>query len=282
MANVKNLIEKTFQIEGGLSIDNDDKGGFTYLGVAYLKHPKLKVFDSIFPIVIKKLKEYNITKTVTQLKVIGTSKGEKINLTKTQLKEITKELSAKTSITNEIKQFYKTQFWDINSFDDFVSQSLAENVFDFGVNVGPIYAAKKLQKIVGTLVDGKIGPNSIYAINSATISNNFLLNLDFSIVKINHYLNICIKTPTNKKYLHGWLNRTFEIFEEIYTMDDIQKLLKETSADGLIGRNQKGFGAYIGKKNFDKLVKFVKIYELNTNYKQNKNIDILVQGLSSI
>jgi lysozyme family protein len=39
-------------------------------------------------------------------------------------------------------------------------------VFDFGVNAGPVRAAKYLQMMVGAIVDGKIGPNTLGKVKS--------------------------------------------------------------------------------------------------------------------
>ena len=45
------------------------------------------------------------------------------------------------------------------------TQRLALCIFDFGVNAGTGRAAKFIQKIVGTAVDGGIGPNSLKKID---------------------------------------------------------------------------------------------------------------------
>lgn len=284
MANIKDNIMKTFLREGEISLDNNDKGGFTYLGIAYNSNKtRFPIFEQILTETVSFLTKQGYKLTKLDLQNLGTSKGKTISISDYDKVLLNKHL-AKQNYSKEIEKFYKKEYWDVNRIDDIISQTTSENFFDFGVNAGTSTAAKKMQQILDINVDGNFGNNSIYAINSAIVTNNFLLNLDFSIEKLKHYYNICkAPTSTNRKYLHGWLNRTFEIFEGIYTIDDIQTLIKNTSSDGLIGlNNRKGFGAYIGQKNFNNLVKFIKVYEENEKYKSSKNIEVLLKSLSSL
>lgn len=68
------------------------------------------------------------------------------------------------SITgSEIKAIYKRNYWN-RVRGDGLPAGLDYAVFDFGVNSGPTRAAKFLQRIVGTTVDGTIGPMTLKAV----------------------------------------------------------------------------------------------------------------------
>tara|TARA_R110002096_G_scaffold64854_3_gene157881 strand:+ start:1198 stop:1797 length:600 start_codon:yes stop_codon:yes gene_type:complete len=65
----------------------------------------------------------------------------------------------------DVKPIYEENYWNKIKGDD-LPQGLDLCIFDFGVNAGPSRAAKMIQKMAGTTVDGGIGPNSIKAINA--------------------------------------------------------------------------------------------------------------------
>ena len=67
----------------------------------------------------------------------------------------------------DVAPIYKTEYWD-RVKGDALHPALALCIFDFGVNAGTGRAAKMIQKIVGTAVDGGIGPNSLKKIESYT------------------------------------------------------------------------------------------------------------------
>ena len=60
----------------------------------------------------------------------------------------------------DVAPIYKKGYWDKMKGDD-LPNGLDLCVFDFGVNAGPGRAAKFLQKMIGTTVDGGIGPNTL-------------------------------------------------------------------------------------------------------------------------
>ena len=64
----------------------------------------------------------------------------------------------------DVAPIYKTEYWDRVKGDD-LHLALALCIFDFGVNAVTGRAAKFIQKIVGTAVDGGIGPNSLKKID---------------------------------------------------------------------------------------------------------------------
>lgn len=106
-----------------------------------------------------------------------------------------------------VKQFYKANFWDPLRLDDVMSQSIARSIFDFGVNAGTGTAAKLAQVVVGVTPDGKIGPQSLAALN---LADPDLFAARYTIAKMARYRDIVVRDRTQQKFLLGWLNRTLK------------------------------------------------------------------------
>ena len=66
---------------------------------------------------------------------------------------------------DDVAPIYKKNYWDRLKCDD-LPDGLDLCVFDFGVNAGPGRSAKYLQKMIGTTVDGGIGPNTLRAVHN--------------------------------------------------------------------------------------------------------------------
>lgn len=77
--------------------------------------------------------------------------------------------SVKHIMEGEIAAIYLNRYWDAVSADD-LPAGLDYAMFDFAVNSGTKRAAQYLQRIVGVLDDGKIGPKTLAAVrqHSAT------------------------------------------------------------------------------------------------------------------
>lgn len=279
MAKAHEPIKLTFLREGELSIDNSDTGGFTYLGIAYNKNKNFTVINEILEFVGKELIKLGIIKSVDELRNLGTPKGKPISISNTVL-NILNSLLRKNKYENKLIEYYKKQYWDVNKCDDISSQTLAEELFDFGVNAGPGTAAKILQRLVDVKDDGNLGEMSLYAINCAICFDLFSLQLNFALEKIKHYHRIS-KAPgsENRKYIHGWLNRTYEIFDGFYEMDDLKRIVQKTSSDGKTGpKNMRGLKLYL-EEDYNNLLRFIKIYDANIAYKTNKNMNALISAL---
>ena len=279
MAKAHEPIKLTFLREGELSIDNSDTGGFTYLGIAYNKNKSFTVINEILEFVGNELIKLGIIKSIDELRNLGTPKGKPISISDTVL-NILNNLLRKNKYENKLIEYYKKQYWDVNKCDDISSQTLAEELFDFGVNAGPETAAKILQRLVDVKDDGNLGEMSLYAINCAICFDLFSLQLNFALEKIKHYHRIS-KAPgsENRKYIHGWLNRTYEIFNGFYEMDDLKRIVQKTSSDGKTGpKNMRGLKLYL-EEDYNNLLRFIKIYDVNIAYKTNKNMNALISAL---
>ena len=63
----------------------------------------------------------------------------------------------------DVAPIYRKNYWDRMKCDD-LPTGLDLCVFDFGVNAGTGRSAKYLQRMIGTTVDGGIGPNTLRAV----------------------------------------------------------------------------------------------------------------------
>jgi lysozyme family protein len=111
------------------------------------------------------------------------------------------------SATPLVREFYKTNFWDRIRGDDIANQSIAETIFNFGVNTGVGVAVKLAQLIVGVTPDGAIGAKTVERLNICT-AEKFLPA--YALAKIQRYVNICMKDRSQSKFLLGWCRRSLE------------------------------------------------------------------------
>ena len=101
--------------------------------------------------------------------------------------------------------FYRQNFWNSIRGNEIVSDLIATTIFDFGVNAGVGTATKLAQAVVGTTPDGKIGPQTLAALNAAD-PETFLLT--YALAKIARYRDIVTRDRSQEKFLLGWINRT--------------------------------------------------------------------------
>lgn len=85
---------------------------------------------------------------------------------------VTERVARANGYTGDMRQFpvelakdiYRREYWDAVRADE-LPVALRYAVFDGAVNSGVTQAAKWLQRAVGTVVDGKIGPQTLLAAN---------------------------------------------------------------------------------------------------------------------
>ena len=71
----------------------------------------------------------------------------------------------KDLVREDVGPIYKKNYWDRMKCDD-VPAGLDLCLFDFGVNAGTGRSAKYLQRMIGTVADGGIGPNTLKALGN--------------------------------------------------------------------------------------------------------------------
>jgi lysozyme family protein len=175
MAEFDSAFAKTMKAEGGYVNDPQDPGGETYKGIARKMNSK---WDGWILVDLAK-KEANFPAN----------------------------LDGNIQLQEKIRNFYEVNYWDKIRGDDISNQHIAECIFDFAVNAGPITSAKLAQTTVGTEPDGTIGPVTLEKIN-ADDPRGFISV--FSLHKIARYVNICDKRPESRKFFYGWVKRSLE------------------------------------------------------------------------
>jgi lysozyme family protein len=107
----------------------------------------------------------------------------------------------------EARETYFKKYVVGPGFDKITDPKLQHQLVDFGVNSGPFVAVQRLQEALHVPTDGKLGPKTLDALAKADSRaiNNALVE---SRVKL--LCKICVKNPSQLKFLSGWVNRAFE------------------------------------------------------------------------
>lgn len=186
MGNYLQAYAEVMNIEGGWSNDVEDRGGETWKGISRRNWPKWSgwmIIDSA-----------------------GLKPGFPMNL------------DNNLELENEVKTFYRANFWEVNRLTEIKDQSIAIELFDTGVNMSTGKAAVFLQDSLNTLnrqgksyrdipLDGKIGPVTISLTNTHK-DPEALYNI-LNIYQGARYIEICKKDPSQEKFMYGWLKRAY-------------------------------------------------------------------------
>ena len=109
----------------------------------------------------------------------------------------------------DVAPIYKKSYWDKMKGDDLPS-GLDLCVFDFGINAGPGRAAKFLQKMIGTTVDGGIGPMTLAKVNEFVGDNGLAESIkQYQSARQEYYENLSTFATFGK----GWTRRVNETTE---------------------------------------------------------------------
>ena len=84
-----------------------------------------------------------------------------------------------------------------------------EAVCDFGVHSGPQEAIRLFQRLLGVHVDGKIGPATLAAANSA--SNKQLILRTYERERCLYLVRQCQANPQKLRFLAGWIARVLSL-----------------------------------------------------------------------
>ena len=98
---------------------------------------------------------------------------------------------------------YKKNYWDAVS-GDLLPSGLDYAAFDFAINAGPAASRKMIQRALGVVADGAIGPNTLKAINEADAKE---LIQKFSDAKTTFYKGL----GNFNVYGTGWLKRVADV-----------------------------------------------------------------------
>lgn len=105
----------------------------------------------------------------------------------------------------DVKPIYKQNYWNVIKGDMIQNQAIAEFITDFVVNSGGSGSnIKSIQRILGTVQDGRIGSNTINAINR---QNPKILFLKLFAFRMSFYKKIVLRNNSQQRFLKGWINR---------------------------------------------------------------------------
>ncbi|WP_299734029.1 glycosyl hydrolase 108 family protein [uncultured Endozoicomonas sp.] len=124
------------------------------------------------------------------------------------------ELDIKALTVEQAKAIYFDDYWLLSRADDMPSY-MGMAIFDTAVNMGNRTAAKLLQRAAGVLDDGIIGPKTLAAVYKH--SPEYLLPQFLSYRALRyHELADEPDEEHNKRFIRGWLKRTFELQQRLY------------------------------------------------------------------
>lgn len=186
MADFKKVYEKVRGNEGYYSNRPNDRGGETYAGISRRFNPDWEGWA-----------------------LIDDYKNRFGKIKHNQKLDI-------SGLHDLVVERYRKNYWGDMHGDRIVSFGIAANLFDFYINTER-GASESIQRALRKLnfdvtVDGKIGPRTINAINTA---NPVLLNQRFNEERRRHYNEEAIKDPTQVEHLAGWLARV-QRFEKLW------------------------------------------------------------------
>lgn len=105
---------------------------------------------------------------------------------------------------------YYSDYWLANKCH-LMPEYIALMVFDTAVNQGGNFARKTLQHALGVKADGIIGGMTLAALQEAS---SLKLLTDYVHLRLLRYSQLAHKKPNQTKFLAGWVNRTFAVFEQ--------------------------------------------------------------------
>lgn len=169
MNNFEIALQKTLKWEGGYQAHSNDPGNFNSAG---------ELIGTNFGISAPVLEAYMATRPT---------------------KEDMQNLSLKTAA-----EIYRRDYWSAIRGDDIQDADLAALLFDMAVNHGPASALRTVQRAIGVKHDGKIGPVTIAALNSAQARSLITKVID---ERIKLYQRIIARRPAMKVFSPGWIKR---------------------------------------------------------------------------
>ena len=188
MADFNEAYSLTAAHEGGYVDDPIDRGGETYRGISRVQHP-------------------------------GWSGWKRVDSHK-QRAGFPASLDADSTLTANVKSFYKRNYWDRFLGDQVPDQKVANELFDTGVKMEVRRAVRFLQTALNQLnrnqasykdlvIDGWLGQGSLKALKQYLKQDrrpDILLKM-LNIQQGARYMEIMANDPAQEKYARGWLKR---------------------------------------------------------------------------
>lgn len=156
---------------------NETESGYTFMGIYQTAHPTWTGWN----IVRQKLQQYN---------------GDR--------KLVSSMLFDNELMREYVEYFYKRNFWDRAKLDSVNSQHISNEIFIFGVVADMPPSIRKAQEIVGVVVDGVVGSNTLKSINAF---DEKVFDVKFDEKEIEYFRAIVKHNPQKARFLEGWINR---------------------------------------------------------------------------
>lgn len=169
MADFLTAFELTSKWEGGYSNNSLDAGKETYAGISRVNHGNWAGWFIV-----------DKNKPLKQGQVIKDDR-----------------------LSGMIQAFYLDQYWYKIKGDKLSNQSIANMLYDWTINSG-YHAVKAIQKIIGSVPDGVVGPITTLLINKGDQEDIFNRLKD---ARIKFYQDIVTRNESQRVFLNGWLNR---------------------------------------------------------------------------
>lgn len=158
---------------------NKGENGLTYYGIYESAHPKWRGWDRV--------KDY-----------LDRSGGD--------IDVASARAYSDKNIEAIVYYFYYVNYWTPLKLDKIKSQKIAEEMFFFYVNIGnKKKVVRYAQSIVGEVVDGAIGKNTIRSLNNF---DEEIFDKEYDGKEISHYKRLVRYNPKRFGiFLKGWINR---------------------------------------------------------------------------
>jgi len=137
-----------------------------------------------------------------------------LGVTKRVYEEFGGTKNMKDLTVEDVAPIYKKGYWDKMKCDQ-IPAGLDLCVFDFGVNAGTGRSAKYLQRMIGTVADGGIGPNTLKALDAYIDANGVEGAIkNFQEARQGYYESL----STFETFGRGWTRRVTETTELALSM----------------------------------------------------------------
>lgn len=119
---------------------------------------------------------------------------------------------------DEAEKIYELKYWNVMRLDRIRNAKIALILFDFGVNAGPATSIRLLQSVLNEsfseklAVDGVLGNSTdvcVATANPAKLTRKLIQGIQ------KHYVNICLRNPSQMEFLAGWMNRSFALSDAV-------------------------------------------------------------------
>jgi len=128
-------------------------------------------------------------------------------------------------------EIYAGLYWKPLRLDDIAaaSKSLADRIFDYGVNAGITRVAREFQGLLNVLnnkasiypdveEDGYLGNKTIEALDAFVVERRDaglnLLSETMNGLRMSFYVDLAKKKESQERFIYGWLSRVMEVGNE--------------------------------------------------------------------